>query len=307
MPTDLTAEAVGLLIRALDAPDTAYILGAGASAPDVPVMKVLIQRVLAAFPEMVTGWIVSEEPGPTHYQFANQAADEDLRDEVLATNIATLRVLIGKELRPAPALLAAAPPQYRVLALARRGVTMINYNVDGLASMHCPVAQVHPVHGKVPDFVGQLRIKEAVRVTTEGIEILPPESYWLPEPEREPVLVSQIDPAYRALLGASTIVIIGYSFGLGPDGIMDQVSYNALRAYCRLRPLRILVVDPAPWRLAEQLGQELKNLKVVPVPAFWHLLCQAILSTQQRRSPTCVAELQRWTNEIVRNYELLRG
>ncbi len=57
----LTSEQVVLLVNALCDPKSAYILGAGASAPDVPVMGELIGRVLGKFKDHVTGFV----PGGT--------------------------------------------------------------------------------------------------------------------------------------------------------------------------------------------------------------------------------------------------
>lgn len=301
----LTPEAVSRLIEALDATDTAYILGAGASTPEVPVMRELIQRVLRDFSKKVTGFVVVDEPTPMHYVFADTAVDEDTRQDLLATNISTLRFLIGRELKPAPTLLVDPPPQYRVLSLAKPSVAIINYNVDGLAGVHCPNARVLCVHGEVPEFVTRLPLREAVQLTQEGIDILPPETFWLPQAECEPDLIRQIDPAYRSLLQVATIVIIGYSFGLSSSGIMDSVSFEALRAYCRGRKVCILVVDPRPWGLAETLGETLKNIEVLPVPACWNLLCKAMLNAGQQSGVQSLDELRRWTREIVRRYERL--
>lgn len=298
----LEPAAVALLLESLDSANTAYILGAGASAPDVPVMQELIRRVLGSFRENVKGFIPTEEPTPTHYLFAEQASDEDTRQELLASSIETFRVLIAHELKPKPLALQEPPAQYRVLAAVRPGATMINYNVDGLASQHCARARVLVPHGQVPDFVGRMPLAGAVHLTQEGIEIVPAGSFWLPEPEREQDLVARIDPAYRSLLNVGTIVVIGYSFGLSSDGIMDRVSFEALREYCRGKKVRILVVDPSPWRLAETLGETLQNLEIIPVPAYWNVLCRAILSVSSSEGVHSLEGLRGWAKDIAGLY-----
>ncbi len=52
-----------------------------------------------------------------------------------------------------------------------------------------------------------------------------------------------IEPAYRSIRNASQIVIIGYSFGMNPDGMTDQVSLNALVEYCGNARVRIVIVE----------------------------------------------------------------
>lgn len=303
----LDPNAVGSLLEALAATDTAYILGAGASAPEIPVMRDLIRNVTTGFRGKITGFICGNEPTHTHYLFAEQVQDEETRDYLLSASKETLRFLIARELSPNPSVLGTAPEQYDVLALARPGVTIINYNVDGLAATHCPMAKVLAPHGTVPEFVSRLALRGAVFLTDEGLEIVPEGSFWMPEPENEAALLPAIEPAYRSLLGVSSIVVIGYSFGLSSAGVMDRVSYEALRQYWRGRKVRILVVDPAPARLAETLGEELKNLDIVSLPAYWNRLCKAILETWQQQGAACFQELGKWTKEIVRAYERLEG
>ena len=301
---ELTPAAIQLLIEALDATNTAFILGAGASAPEVPVMRELIQRVLVRFKQEVKGFILTgDEPTPTHYLLADQAADEETREALLTANIATLRLLIARELQPAPSMFRQPPVQYRVLSRITPAATVINYNVDRLASTHCRAATVIPIHGDVPDFVGRIPLRSAVRLTQDGVQILSPESYWLPEPETEPALLDRIDPAYRALLNVATIVIIGYSFGIGTGVVMDGVSYGALTEYCRGRQVRILVVDPQPRELAGRLAEELLNSMVVPLPVRWNRLCEAILRTEHDKGVGSLLELQQWAREILQCYE----
>jgi hypothetical protein len=241
-------------------------------------MRDLIKLVLSDFKENVTGFVTTGGVGPTHYLFAAAVSDDTTRDQLLATNINTFRTLIATNLKPRQESLNAAPDQYAVLSMAAPGRPIINYNVDRLASVHCPNANITAVHGEVPDFIERLPLKKAVQLNQEGLEIIPRTSFWLPEPEREPELLRVIDPAYRDLVGVSQIVIIGYSFGLGEDGISDAVSFNALVEYCRDREVRVVVVDPSPSGVVGWLSESLRNLDVVGVPVFWNLLCTAILS-----------------------------
>jgi len=268
-------------------------------------MSDLIQHVLAKFKETVHGFIPPAELTPIHYVFEDAAPDGNMRQELLSSSQETFRVLIAEGLFPKQEALQSAPDQYQVLARMRSGVPIVNYNIDQLASVHCRSAKVLPVHGELPDFVGRMRMKEVVRLTQEGIEIIPESSFWLPEREAEEPLLAVLDPAYRTFLEISQLVIIGYSFGLGSNGIMDKVSFNALVEYCGCRDIPITVVDPFPRNLAECLADSLKNETVTQIPAYWNLLSTAILNIIRDRGLTNLDEVAGFGASVVREYRQL--
>jgi len=301
----LTEDQIRRLLIAVAHRRTGFILGAGASAPDVPVMRDLIQCVLKRFREDVHGFIPAQEVTPVHYLFAAAAPDESTRQQLLASSRQTFRAFIAEGLHPKNEALRSAPDQYKVLAMTRPGVPIINYNVDGLARVHCTSSKVMDVHGNVPEFVGRMRMTEVVLLTQEGIEIVPESSFWLPEPELEAQLLQALDPAYRCLLHISQLVIIGYSFGLGGNGITDEVSFNAVVEYCGCRDIAIFVVDPAPSALAECLGECLKNRTITMIPVYWNLLCAAVLQVIRDGGVSNLGRGAAFSSSIIREYRQL--
>jgi hypothetical protein len=300
---NITQRDVVLLMDALCSDRTSFILGAGASAPEVPVMQDLIKRVLQQFKKHVQGFVNVEKPTSTHYLFAESIEDETEREKFLISSISELRYLIAKELNPPVSVFQKAPCQYRLLSMVKPGMQIINYNVDKLASVHCRSAKLNLVHGEIPiEFVNLLPIEKAIEISQYGIEIIPEKSFWLPVPELESELLNKIEPAYRSLLNVSNIVVIGYSFGMSSNGMMDQLSFDALVEYCSNRNIRIYVVSPSPRDLAECLEECLKNSNIVQIPVYWNLFCRAILSVFLKYRMSDLSTVPRFAEEVIRRY-----
>jgi hypothetical protein len=147
-----------------------------------------------------------------------------------------------------------------------------------------------------------------VRLTQEGLEIIPESSFWLPEPESEPALLGRIDPAYRAIREASQIVIIGYSFGMTAGGMFDEVSFNAFVEYCSGNEARVIVVSPSPRDLTECLADSLRSHHVHAVPVYWNLVCRVFLEIIREHNLADLIRVSRFPDEVVRRYnQLLNG
>jgi len=141
--------------RGLDDPRAAFILGAGASAPEVPVVSELIRRGLRDFRENVHSFIPPDKHELTHLLFSEPTLDEAAQTTILGSSIETIRVLMVWNPEPDSAAMTTAPAQYTLLAAAGTLIPVINHNVNSLAARHCRRLQINALHGNVPTFVGR--------------------------------------------------------------------------------------------------------------------------------------------------------
>jgi hypothetical protein len=296
------------LLEALAGERTVFLLGAGASAPEMPTMKELVRRVQETLRESVGSFFPARR-GPLHDRFlpvdrSSMALDPRDTDGRYAHGVSeeTLKLAIHRHLEPSGLQLPLA--QYQVFDLFSSGATLLNYNTDGLAD-RCR-QQLVKMHGNVvPGFTEWLArertLREAFLTTQDGIPATP-QTLLFPEPEPEDYLVEARLPGVGAALEqAAAVVVIGYSFGIGCNTLDDRNSYEFFCRHLRDRAVPVVIVDPGGQALAERLGEALRTSNVILVPAFWNLLAKAILKSARERGASGIGEVA--MGEVLALYE----
>lgn len=270
-----------------------YLLGAGASAGDVPVdpMKPLVLRYLreaGSFPILPTKHTFLDLLA---IEFGRNVSNEDVwPDRPLRPG--TLAEDYGWRLQRIPSLFVR---RATMAALAEAGwrrrrthsytvfrafypSLIFSYNHDGLAVALCGRRhRVYDLHHTVPSAYGS---PMATRILTSLADVhLPTEPDGIPlfEPEawHHRRIVDAFSDAERHR--AEFIAIIGYSFWRRGDGHLDQLSLNWLQT--RLRTFRgsVYVIDPHSDYVCGLVENASRGARVIYVPAYWNVLAHAIV------------------------------
>jgi hypothetical protein len=278
------------LLAAMASQDTVFILGAGASAPEMPTMKALVPEVVELLRKQVHGFFPSERT-PLHERFLPVDEDgnpKDLKDDsgfyAHCVTAESIKLAIHECLDPHRRVTTPLP-QYEVFDLVGANATILNYNTDGLAKSG-PNRRLYWMHGTViPGYSEWLATRElnAWWDAQYGIQVAP-DSLQYPGPEPpEYLVVHRLNRVRQRLREAAAVVIIGYSFGLGATGLDDQQSYTMVCDELRERDVPVLVVDPGGDAIAGRLAEDLRNLRVLHIAARWDLLTRAILRAAREK------------------------
>lgn len=295
MPT--RSSALRTILDALEQPRTCFVLGAGASAPIVPMAAQLGARVrkrllsIGIFPtETIPRDIVSDRIlSPFQVRYAPFDVDTSLQEELIARHVspAAVHAAAAAELRPEPP--QVAPSQYAVFGLSRHRLSMINFNVDGLADRFCGNHRVVNIHGS------SLAPKRRREIGWEGLidgfqefpEIPPLRIPGLLLPQPEPAHIrttTEYGAARVCLRSANRLVLVGYAFG----SMDDRQAYDLITNAIRLRRLRTVVLTPAAEDLAARLQVESSTDDVLPFSGYWDKLSLSIMSSIGRpRRKSC--------------------
>jgi hypothetical protein len=273
-----------------------YVLGAGASAPDVPFGTDLMTapaldyvRNSGSFPAIVsdkaplTRRIVAEaRKVPLLLAHPDReirlGADVSLYFELIERLPNFYVRLFMKHLLSVARFSGRRSDGYRVFRYFRRGM-IADYNHDGLAADTCfGLHRVIEMHGgiapgfgspHVAEIIAEAREYDDLEVPLDDLLMCVPESTW-------DVLLS------RRLLEVVTfrpevIVVIGYSFGRREAGFDDAVSLDfLLRSFRNFRG-NVYVINPDPYDLQHLLADGLQSREVIGVPAFWNVLAHAMM------------------------------
>jgi hypothetical protein len=296
-----------LLLTALGGPKTAFVLGAGASAPDVPTIGEIPDR-LAHF----ASHLGSFPAGP-------------LPDSPLRTLIAPLierarRATDFSEVWPGmmtPGTIAVLlediiarahrrpMTQYEVFRLFSVWASVISFNWDGLALSRCPqITRLHP-HGSVPPrALASNGVIEALEYSQEDDrgwlrDYVLPDIVMLGEEERAEYNAVR-EQVFQLWLRADAIVVIGYSFGLGTALRYDRAWLDAFVAATKENPsVPVHIIDPNAARLRAELGDQIGEVRVFAWPYAWNILSRAMLAIARKYSASSALQLQRRWPEIV--------
>ena len=290
----LPLSALRVLLAALEESCSCFVLGAGVSAPIVPLgaqLSILVQeRILTvgAFPAvpLPRDEVSDRILGPAR---AWEGLDDfTVRDELVRHHLApsAVRAAAVALLRPDPPQWA---PQYQVFNLSRHRLFLINFNVDSLADHYCSRHAIVNVHGT------SLSAQERCRIQWESVvdalqrypglrEIRMP---GLLLPQREPSEIASADVyvlAGKFLSATERLFLVGYSFG----DLDDHIAYELVMSIIRSRRIPCVVVSPRPGDLVLRISADAKAADVAPLPVYWDSLSAAIIcSRAQAKWKTC--------------------
>lgn len=262
-----------------------YLLGAGASAPVVPMAPAMLLATADSFihlgsfpPELAPPTILTK-------RIQAQAAGHDFFGRPLrpgTDNFLTMEVLgrLGHGGAQAHYMHQLARsrfarrriPNYTVLRQFRRSL-LLTWNMDGLAKDTCGNwHHIVEAHGGVPAQYGSAAGAEWARVTQEyGLDVIDhrlhaigPESFDDAELRRKLLAMQLCNPAF--------VMIVGYSFGLFDGRCDDQLALATFIGRFRDLPIDVYVCAPHPAELAGLLSEELRSNRVHALPVYWNVL-----------------------------------
>lgn len=292
----VTRDNLRRLLLAMLQPGTVYVLGAGTSAPIVPLTHETLDRVRQRYSDLGI-YAVDSEPSPlrdraviapmTEAWNKGKWHDDDLLVEHIPSS--TLELLTQKAWSERRHTTAA--PQYSLLQRVAAPALLFSFNIDGLAKSY--LSHRHLVlepHGAVdrrltesPEFDELLALSLDGGPSFTGSALLPG-----PEPPQitgtRPYLVAR-----SYLRSAPAVVVIGYSFGSFKGRMDDSESFEYLLDALGKRPRPIFVVNPRADSYASDLEARLRCRSVVPIPLKWDHFSAAV--TTLIRPPTGVAAL----------------
>jgi|ERR1017187_5882321 hypothetical protein len=286
-----------ILLSALEEPGSCFVLGAGVSAPIVPLAAQLgahvRKRLLAigSFPaNPIPRDVVSNQIlGPFQKSFARNADASTIEDELVVGHLspAAVRAAAVVVLRPEPPLYA--PPQYHVFGLSKYRLALVNFNNDGLANQYCSQHAIINVHGTSLSAEDRALVEwerhiDVLQNVSElrGVEI---PGLLFPQPEPKEIAIT---PEYRVAEGflqaARRLILVGYSFGDMDDG----VAYDLVTSTIRSRRIPTVVAKPDAVDLALRISEDSRSSTVVGLSVYWDKLASAIIASIGRpRHKTC--------------------
>lgn len=280
----ITEKALRQLLWAMSQPHTFYVLGAGASYGLIPVTKGLRRAIEAEYHSVGVYQIAPYKSSPLFERLIGPISphEQDLR-EVLLTHMppSALNLLAQRALwRPRSDV---APPQYAVFDLVPSLATLFNFNLDGLASLHC--GQRHIVlepHGRIDqtwlEREDYRKLLEATVVYEVRIPHLTPK--LLPAPEPHDIALGPTYIRARWLLHrARAMIILGYSFGQTNGVFDDAQSFEFIVTLLKQHPCPILVLSPTPDELAARLRDRLSTYNVHGISTRWEVLARLFLAS----------------------------
>jgi len=291
---------INLLVDALASDGATFVLGAGASAPQVPTIAQL-PKAVKRYASLLTSFPAGRLP------------PSPLRDLVAPMIAEALAATTVEDWRPAgmtPAsisvileyLISQAHwqrlPQYAIFHLLPQSSSIVSFNWDGLARARCPQGTIHHPHGTLrprPMTIGKL---EQLLDDTQLYDD-PSARSWLlpglvmPGEEESPRLHAAREDVLRLWMSATVGVVVGYSFGLGSALRYDRVWLDTfVEAFRRNgRPVHVLSPDATHIRgeIAELLD---RTVDVYAWPCSWHALSRALLASARMHDAARLSELR---------------
>lgn len=291
-----------LLFHALASSETVFVLGAGASMPEIPT--------IASLPNALRPYAKYINSFP-----AGRYADSPLR-ELIEPLIAESRLATSIEgFLPgamSPGFIAALiedlilqahyreMPQYAVFSLFDARAAVLSFNWDGLAKVRCIQRTVIHPHGAVQPrqvLSGTLADRlDWAQDDEEGVlrDVLLP-GICMPGEEERPEYAPVRERIFNLWLNAGSIVVVGYSFGIGSQLRYDRIWLDAfVTAMSHNRTASIHVVSPDALELREQLCELLAHRQHVNVHAWplrWDVFSKALLREARNSGARSVVDL----------------
>jgi len=277
-----------ILLSALEEPGSCFILGAGVSAPIVPLAAQLgaqaRKRLLAigSFPanpiprDVISNRIL----GPIRTSLNQDNDAFAIQEEIIARHLSPAAVHAATMALLRPEVSTYAPPQYQVFGLSRYRHYLINFNNDGLADQYCSQHTVVNLHGTSlgPDFRSSLDWDSLIDTLQDFPELQGIEIPGLLLPQREPEEIAMTDEyriVRKLLQAARRAILVGYSFG----DMDDWIAYDVITSAIRSRRLATVVAQPEAYDLAIRIADDSASSTVVALPVFWDKLAMAIIAS----------------------------
>jgi hypothetical protein len=287
-----------VLLDVLEQSHSRAVLGAGVSAPMVPLMQELrplaAQRLLATgiFPAetIARDAVVNGVLGPPRADIPAWDLTALVHEELLARHISPAAARAVTVALLVPRRYERVPPQYAVFNLSAWRLGLINYNNDGLARQHCGRHLIVDVHGTTlsAEELAQLRWDDWIRIHQEfpDLPAINIPGLHFPEPEPLAMLGSSAYAQVTSLLqSAQRLAIIGYSFGADDDWI----GYRHILSTLAEGTIPAVIVKPDALELAQRMAGESRNAQVVGLPMYWdRLACAILASRRHQQRKTCM-------------------
>ncbi len=285
------------LLSALEEPDSCFVLGAGASAPIVPLATQLGAHVrkrlldIGSFPPspIPRDAISDRILGPVQTSFDPNDDTFTIQEEIVARHLSPAAVRTATVAFLRPEVPIYAPPQYQVFGLSRYRHSLINFNNDGLADQYCGQHTVVNLHGTSLSANDRSHLEwdsliDALQDFPElqGIEI---PGLLLPQREPEEIAMTKEYRIARKLLQAARrVILVGYSFG----DMDDWIAYDVITSAIRSRRFATVVAKPEAYDLAHRISDDSASSTVMALPVYWDKLTMAIIaSVGEPRYKTC--------------------
>ncbi len=280
----LTEKTLRRLLWAMAQPRTFYVLGAGASYGLIPVTKDLRRIIKAEYHSIGVYPVTRASWSPLFERVIGEVSPyEDDLEEILLTHMPheALEFLAQRALwRPSSDVV---PPQYAVFEFVPAPATLFNFNLDGLASLHCSHRHVvlEP-HGRVDvpwlEHEDYRELLEGAVVYEVRVPHLTPKLLPGPEPE-DITLGPSYTEAQRLIRRARAMIILGYSFGQRGTTFDDTQSFEFLAALLKNHHCPVLVISTTPAELTERLRDRLSTYDVHSIPLRWELFSGLLLAS----------------------------
>ena len=284
------------LLLALEEPGSCFVLGAGVSAPIVPLAAELRFHVrtrllsIGSFPTspIARDAIADRILGPVCEPFDQSDDTSVIEEEIVARHFSPAAVQAATVALLRPPALLDAPPQYAVFNLSRYRLSLINFNTDGLADHFCGTHTILNVHGTSLSTEQRARLAWEPLIDTfqEFPELRPFAIPGLLLPQTEPEMIAMTS-AYRAawqsLQSARRLIVAGYSFG----DMDDAIAYAMITSAVRARRIETVVAKPDALGLAARIAHDSKSDSVEPLSlhdhgVYWDKLSAAIIAAGGR-------------------------
>jgi hypothetical protein len=289
-----------ILLSALEEPSSCFVLGAGTSAPLVPIggeLSSIVRERLLAVGSFPANPVSRDEASNRILGPVQKYSDQN------CYSLAIQEALVERHLSPAAVHAAAiavlrpeapiyAPPQYQVFGLSKYRLALANFNVDGLASQYCSQHVVINMHGTSMSFADRavLNWDRWINVLQDFPELQGINIPGLLLPQREPkeiAMTKEYRLAARFILNARRLVLIGYSFG----SMDDRVAYQLVTSAIRLRRFPSVIAMPDATDLAHRIAEDSKSSTVGALSVYWDKLASAIITSIGRpRHKNCCHE-----------------
>ena len=304
------------LLIALGTSDACFVLGAGASWPHVPTTGQMPDR-FRQFAPRITSFPASKQPDfPIRHLMDPIAVDVLNTMEGLGNwkmhhwTADTIAVVLEQTIACAHKV---NPPQYRVFQLFARRAPVVSFNWDGLARRFCPQhTVVHPHGCVIPRTLTQAELQE--RLFWTQLSESSDGKWWLGHSlvmigeEAGDQIMSVRNKVSNLWRRSSSVVLIGYSFGIDTLLDYDRIWRDLFADALRLNPVPIHIISPDAEHMREALSELIsRSTDVVAWPLSWYALSRALLTHAQDHGYTRITQFIGDAAALQRRYERMAG
>lgn len=303
---ELQRSSLAFLCLALAEEEGCFVIGSGASHPEIPVTSRLADR-LRPLIKQVGGFPAAVLPPSPFNRFLQLTRRSDsLLDHFKLTRLTgpTLAVAIEQTLRPSQYLHLA---QYSVFELFPHTASLVVFNWDPHPAAQCPQGQIIYPHGQSQARrLGEAELDEVLFYTqdderSDGRDWLTA-PLVLPGDENGAATTAARRVVLRQWLTCSTIIGIGYGFGL--NSWYDRVWRDLFVLAIKGNPVPVHIVDPNAAELVAELSDRAeRQVEMYSWPFLWRPFARALLTLTRRHGVQTVAELALHAPELLREYD----